>query len=121
MTCPIHVVRPTKHTFTVNGKHAYSVAFMEPLDTLGCADHGKVLAGVEPNEYGAWWFGRDGWCDGQDVRPWVVDVSAAVDWSPGATNTVIYSAQMWNATTGAWAEPASNGGYFLMVANLACF
>ena len=112
---------PTNHTFTINGKHTHSVAFMEPLDTLGCADHGKVLAGVEPNEYGAWWFGRDGWCDGQDVRPWAVDVSAALDWAPGATNTVLYSAQMWNSTNGAWGEPASNGGYFLMVANLACF
>ncbi len=52
---------------------------------FGCAD--KVPEGVEPNEHGTWFYGRDGWCDGQDVRPWVQDVSAFL--VPGV-NTISY-------------------------------
>ncbi len=25
----------------------------------------QVPFGVEPNEHGTWYYGRDGWCDGQ--------------------------------------------------------
>ena len=53
---------------------------------LGCAD--QVLQGSEPNEHGTWLYGRDGWCDGQNVRPWVVDVTADV--TIGALNSVRY-------------------------------
>jgi hypothetical protein len=43
---------------------------------LGCAAQARF--GAEPNEHGTWYFGRDGWCDGQDVRPHVWDVTSAV-------------------------------------------
>lgn len=29
-----------------------------------------------PNEHGTWQYGRNGWCDGQNVRPWLADVTA---------------------------------------------
>ena len=35
----------------------------------------QVEEGGIPNEHGTWHFGRNGWCDGQNVRPWVVDVT----------------------------------------------
>ena len=35
----------------------------------------QVPMGSEPNEHGTWLYGRDGWCDGQNVRPWITDVT----------------------------------------------
>lgn len=54
---------------------------------LGCAD--LVHTGVEPNEHGTWLYGRNGWCDGRNVFPWVVDVTQQVKQS-GCVNTVEY-------------------------------
>jgi hypothetical protein len=31
-----------------------------------------------PNQSGTWWFGRGGWCPGQQVDPHVFDVTADV-------------------------------------------
>ncbi len=44
--------------------------------------------GVEPNEHGTWLYGRDGWCDGQDVKQWVIDVTSQVSDSPG--NNIVH-------------------------------
>ena len=35
--------------------------------------------GVEPNEHGTWLYGRNGWCDGQQVDPWVIDITSDLD------------------------------------------
>ena len=35
----------------------------------------RVGEGVVPNELGRWLYGRGGWCDGQEVTPWVVDIT----------------------------------------------
>jgi len=43
---------------------------------------------MTPNQGGTWWFGRGGWCPGQQVDPWVVDVTAEV--TPGQPATVSY-------------------------------
>lgn len=43
---------------------------------LGCAN--QVLTGVEPNEHGTWLYGRNGWCDGRNVFPWVIDITQQV-------------------------------------------
>ena len=59
----------TQHVFTFNQQFNASVTFSEAGNQFGCADN--VPYGVEPNEHGTWYYGRDGWCDGQDVRPWV--------------------------------------------------
>ena len=29
----------------------------------------QVREGIVPNEHGTWQYGRNGWCDGQQVRP----------------------------------------------------
>lgn len=43
-----------------------------------------------PNEHGTWQYGRNGWCDGQKVKPWVVDVTKDLIPGPEATNTIEY-------------------------------
>ena len=37
---------------------------------------------------GTWFYGRNGWCDGQQVSPWVADVTASV--KPGSVARVQY-------------------------------
>lgn len=44
--------------------------------------------GMVPNQGGTWWFGRGGWCPGQQVTPWVEDITALV--TPGQTATIGY-------------------------------
>ena len=61
----------SRHSFLVNGV-AFNVSFMEPLDQRACAEQTRL--GVEANGHGAWWYGRDGWCNGWPVAPWTVDV-----------------------------------------------
>ena len=49
----------------------------------------KVHLGVVPNQYGTWPYGRAGWCPGQQVEWWEVDVTkwfldvTGRDFSPG--------------------------------------
>ena len=43
-----------------------------PPDAVCCA---QVEEGGIPNEHGTWQYGRNGWCDGQNVRPWIVEVT----------------------------------------------
>jgi hypothetical protein len=46
------------------------------------------MEGVEPNEHGTWLYGRNGWCDGQQVDPWVIDITTDVNLS--ASNAISY-------------------------------
>jgi hypothetical protein len=74
-----------QHEVTVGG-HSELLAFPEVDDDQGCL--AKVDQGVVPNQWGTWWFGRGGWCPGQAVDPWQVDVTA---WAtPGQDVTVGY-------------------------------
>ena len=75
----------TSHNFVVNNKHNYTRVFRNVGTAMGCAD--RVPEGVVPNEHGTWLYGRDGWCDGQEVVPWVVDITSALQ-SPN--NTIEY-------------------------------
>ncbi|MFO0759392.1 MAG: peptide-N-glycosidase F-related protein [Byssovorax sp.] len=75
-----------QHEFSVNG-HAYLEQFPNAgSDQSGCISH--LDNGMTPNQAGTWWFGRGGWCPGQQVDPWVQDVTADV--TPGQTATVSY-------------------------------
>ena len=76
----------TSHHFTVNSV-TNNITFSTAGSPLGCAD--LVHTGVEPNEHGTWLYGRNGWCDGRNVFPWVVDVTQQVKQS-GYVNTVEY-------------------------------
>ena len=65
----------SEHEFTVNGA-AFVESHPEAKTRDGCLQ--QVGFGVVPNQFGTWPFGRAGWCPGQDVKPWVQDVSAAL-------------------------------------------
>jgi hypothetical protein len=59
------------------------------LTNIGCAN--RIEEGVVPNQYGTWQLSRGGWCPGQDVRPWVADITDQV--TPGEPVQVYYRGQ----------------------------
>ena len=82
----------TKHTFMVNGKRPgystsdprYRARYMEAGSDLGCAN--LVRNGSVPNEHGTWYFGRNGWCDGMDVKPIIFEITDDVVFSQESKN-----------------------------------
>jgi hypothetical protein len=81
------------HEVTVNGK-AYTKDHPEAASDDGCVP--EIAHGMTPNQGGTWWFGRGGWCPGEQVTPWVVDVTADV--VPGETATLSYLGKLGNAS-----------------------
>ncbi|GMU61219.1 MAG: hypothetical protein AMXMBFR34_29820 [Myxococcaceae bacterium] len=81
-----------EHLFTVNGA-LHRQSFPEAQQPSTCAM--RVPAGVVPNQHGTWYYGRGGWCPGQDVAPWVVDVTGDV--LKGQPNTLTYRAEFMGA------------------------
>jgi len=61
-----------QHEFTVGGR-AFRKDHESVGDQSGCVP--ELARGMTPNQGGTWWFGRGGWCPGQQVEPWVVDVT----------------------------------------------
>jgi hypothetical protein len=55
-------------------------------DDQGCI--AELENGMTPNQWGTWWFGRGGWCPGQRVEPWQVDVTESV--TAGETADLTY-------------------------------
>ena len=76
----------TSHHFIVNG-HSNDRVFKNAATAMGCAN--RVSEGAVPNEHGTWLYGRDGWCCGMDVVPWVVDITDQVEIG-GRENKVRY-------------------------------
>ena len=73
--------------FSINGVSKL-VSYPDAGSERGCmytAEQGTV-----PNQYGTWWYGRDGWCPGREVPMELRDISAEVQ--PGALNTFGYEA-----------------------------
>jgi hypothetical protein len=75
-----------EHHFVVGAKESV-LAFPGAATSMGCA--ADVAKGVVPNQHGTWYFGRGGWCPGQAVAPWVVDVTSSV--TKGGDATVRYT------------------------------
>lgn len=73
-----------QHEFNLNGTE-FTRDHAGDLGKYGCFD--KVAEGVVPNQWGSWPFGRAGWCPGQDVKPWITDVSDAL---VSGQNTLTY-------------------------------
>ena len=48
----------------------------------------QVDEGAVPNQYGTWWYGRDGWCPGKEVPMQVLDITDQV--VLGSLNTFDY-------------------------------
>jgi peptide-N-glycosidase F-like protein/type IX secretion system substrate protein len=74
-----------QHWFDVNGLKTYKKEHPEAGTQYGCMF--KIDEGVTPNQFGTWPYGRGGWCPGQDVPPFVADVSSSI--VPGE-NTIQY-------------------------------
>eukprot|EP01090_Pellita_catalonica_P014386 TRINITY_DN3664_c0_g1_i1.p1 TRINITY_DN3664_c0_g1~~TRINITY_DN3664_c0_g1_i1.p1 ORF type:complete len:363 (+),score=40.22 TRINITY_DN3664_c0_g1_i1:510-1598(+) len=66
----------TTHNFTVNGQDSNVIRFDHAGTEFGCTRN--VKSGALPNEHGTWLYGRDGWCDGEDVVPHVFDITAQI-------------------------------------------
>mmetsp|Transcript_35166 Transcript_35166/g.101278 ORF Transcript_35166/g.101278 Transcript_35166/m.101278 type:complete len:719 (+) Transcript_35166:58-2214(+) len=110
----------SRHVFALGG-HEFPVELTAPHDLFGCA---RPADGVEPNGAGGWWMGRNGWCPGQEVKPFVFDVTAALA-TPSSSGDGSYEATyagfMWDGKAGAWAQPAAETGYVLMTSHLAFY
>jgi hypothetical protein len=92
--------------FVVNGVE-FKLDFQNAGTQLGCTD--AVVNGSEPNEHGTWFFGRNGWCDGQDVTPWEMEITKILN-PPGKMNIVEYAGLYMGDTP----NPSSNPGEILM-------
>lgn len=90
-----------QHHFSVNGAAERSLRFPEAQTLDGCRD--RVGQGVVPNQHGTWYFGRGGWCPGEDVRPFTADLTADVRMN--GENQLAY-----RYTVGS-AAPAAGRGY----------
>jgi hypothetical protein len=68
-----------QHEFTINGE-PHTLEFPDTGGTKESQDKcvGHQTNGMVPNQAGTWWFGRGGWCPGQQVDPWTVDLTANV-------------------------------------------
>jgi hypothetical protein len=75
-----------QHEFTVNGNVHLDEFPGAGVTPDGCVD--EVENQSTPNQWGTWWYGRGGWCPGQQVKPYVVDVTGEV--TPGTDATVSY-------------------------------
>ncbi len=64
-----------QHEFTVDGA-THLQEFDSVGSATGCVD--QVENQMTPNQHGTWWYGRGGWCPGQVVLPYDVDVTAEV-------------------------------------------
>jgi hypothetical protein len=74
------------HHFTVNG-HENVISYPEAGTAEDCMD--KVTQGTVPNQYGTWWYGRNGWCPGKEVLMEMTDVTTQV--TAGTTATIEYA------------------------------
>ena len=96
-----------QHVFKVNGAE-HKKQHLEAGTQNKCID--QIESGMVPNQGGTWWFGRGGWCPGQQVQPWVVDVTANV--TPGQTATIEYEGLYKSL------EPPDSAGNIVMTSYL---
>ena len=87
-----------EHHWTINGE-----TFIEDHPAVGqekgCVS--ELDSGMTPNQWGSWWFGRGGWCPGQAVYPWTVDLTDIA--APGTMASIEYRGLLGGqpVTTGA--------------------
>jgi hypothetical protein len=99
------------HFFYVTGAGAHnnSVTFSEAGTPYGCTT--SVPFGGEPNEHGTWFYGRGGWCDGQNVAPWVTDITPQLLPAGAPGNNSIWYQGYFNGTA---PDPTQSPGYIIM-------
>ena len=81
----------SKHMFEVNGGvFEFERAHPNASDNNYCMELATIAQGVVPNQYGTWGYGRAGWCPGQDVDPYITDITDVI--SLGEENIIDYTA-----------------------------
>lgn len=75
----------------------------------------QVEEGGIPNEHGTWHFGRNGWCDGQNVRPWVADVTRDLKPAGGNAQNVLEYVGLFEGHN---PDPGATPGYIMMQSSL---
>jgi hypothetical protein len=76
-----------EHLFTVNDAGSFLVQFPEAGTESECIP--EEANGMTPNQGGTWWYGRGGWCPGEQVNPHVYDVTSLVQPGQSATVTMV--------------------------------
>lgn len=95
------------HHYTVNGKpygHDNPVAGV----FMGCAETVDKDGNV-PTQFGTWYLGRGGWCPGQDVKPYRVDITK--DAVIGGENVFTYKGLFKGADYVPKPNPKPQGGF----------
>ena len=82
-----------QHRFVVNGT-VFLKQYPEASNKDGCMK--RIDQGVVPNQWGTWWLGRGGWCPGQQVPPYQVDVTSA---APAGKKATISYTGLYNGST----------------------
>lgn len=99
-----------QHEFIINDRSF----FREHPDVgnpTACMD--RVHEGVVPNQSGTWWYGRGGWCPGQQVEPYIEDVTDVI--TPGEDAVVDYFG-LFNGGT-----PPDDSGNIVMTSYLVVY
>jgi len=103
----------TRHFFSVNGG---VFDFDKSHPTAGgsatCMQLEEIAGGVIPNQWGTWGYGRQGWCPGLDVEPYVMDITDYL--IPGEENVMEYEicwANSGNQCYDYWPTITDPGGY----------
>ena len=66
----------SRHIFIANGgTYEFDIDFPNAGSNSYCMSLGAIGEGTIPNQYGTWGYGRAGWCPGQDVAPFVTDIT----------------------------------------------
>ena len=77
----------TSHAITVAGT-THTVTYDNAGTDEGCTHY--AIDGALPNEHGTWLYGRDGWCDGSAIRPWLADVTGDIAWGASTSVNISY-------------------------------
>jgi len=82
-----------QHRFVVNGK-----AFLQEYPKAGAPDDcmKRIDQGVVPNQWGTWWLGRGGWCPGQQVPPYIADLTQT---APAGKDAVVSYTGLFRGNT----------------------
>eukprot|EP00887_Chlorella_sp_A99_P003150 scaffold9.g3150.t1 len=114
---------PTSHQNFVNGRAlaAAAVNFSAAGTLWGCADRALLLPHgcrrcsrewSQTNMASTWPYGRAGWCDGQDVKPLIFDITPWLHRHGGPPNLLAYRGLF----RGADPAPQQQPGYIMMQA-----
>ena len=66
----------SRHIFTTNGgTFDFNIDFPNASSNSYCMSAEAITNGTIPNQYGTWGYGRAGWCPGQNIKPFITDIT----------------------------------------------